>query len=312
MKKVLFFPLLGATLSLTGCANLLYSDTAAPVYRGTQGRVASQPVSVGQSVAVGKVVTQQTTTKPAEKPVVAIEQPQAPQVVVKDSQNNPYDTAKVTTRPMGTKNAELIKEKATEQTTAASVAVDKTTQTMSNSVEKVKDTVNAPVTVAQQKVTRTTEQVSQKIKKEVEPVTQRPSTIVREKTQAATNTVNTAASTATAAIAKAKPATPQSATKSLLQEARSAVNSGQYDKAASALERAHRIEPGNAKILYDIAQIRYAQGKYVQAQSFASRAANYSSSASLSKKIWTILAKSREKLGNTSGAAAAAKKAANF
>lgn len=109
-----------------------------------------------------------------------------------------------------------------------------------------------------------------------------------------------------------KPATPTSATKALLQEARSAVGAGNYEKAASALERAHRIQPSNAKILYDIAQIRYAQGKYRQAESFASKAANYSKSSALSKKIWTILANARRALGNTSGAAAAAKKAANF
>lgn len=123
---------------------------------------------------------------------------------------------------------------------------------------------------------------------------------------------NTSAPTPTAPTAKAVPAAPQSATKALLQEARDNVAAGKYEQAALALERAHRIEPGNAKILYDIAQIRYAQGKYRQAESFASKAANYSKSNVLSKKIWRLLSNARKVLGNETGAAVAAKKAATF
>ncbi len=131
----------------------------------------------------------------------------------------------------------------------------------------------------------------------------------------ADNTTKKPSASQAAAATSAKPvaaAKTPTATTALLQEARGAVASGNYDKAASALERAHRIEPGNAKILYDIAQIRYAQGKYRQAESFASKAANYSGSKSLSKKIWTLLSNSRRALGNSSGAESAAKKAATF
>ncbi len=103
-----------------------------------------------------------------------------------------------------------------------------------------------------------------------------------------------------------------SATEALLEEARKAVASNDLDKAASALERAHRITPKDAKILYDIAQIRYAQGKYTQAESFASKAATYAKSPSLSKKIWQKLSQTRQAMGNTTGAKTAAAKAASY
>lgn len=165
---------------------------------------------------------------------------------------------------------------------------------------------------AKRDMAKKAEQVTQKsVAKTTTAATQ---TVKKAQTAVATTTAKaqTATTAATAAVKPPKPASPTTATKSLLKEARAAVAAGQYDKAASALERAHRIQPGNAKILYDIAQIRYAQGNYRQAESFASKAANYSKSSALSKKIWTILANSRRALGNTTGAEAASKKAANF
>lgn len=109
-----------------------------------------------------------------------------------------------------------------------------------------------------------------------------------------------------------EPKRPENAAQSLIMDARDAVATGNYEKAASSLERAHNIEPKNAKILYDIAQIRYAQGKYVQSESFASKAAGLSAENSLSKKIWTLLANSRKALGNQTGAQLAQQKADSF
>lgn len=115
-----------------------------------------------------------------------------------------------------------------------------------------------------------------------------------------------------AASATSNAASGASATTALLEEAHQAVSTGNYDKAASALERAHRIEPKNGKILFDIAQIRYAQGEYRQAASFASRAIDSSNDKNLLKKTWSLLANARQALGDNSGADLARKKAASF
>lgn len=172
----------------------------------------------------------------------------------------------------------------------------------------VKEAAVRRAEAAKQTATQRVEQTTKTASKQVETVQK----AAAETATAATVVATSAQSTATAAVTPPQPASPTSATKVLLKDARTAVAAGDYEKAASSLERAHRIQPGNAKILYDIAQIRYAQGKFRQAESFASKAANYSKSTTLSKKIWTILANSRRALGNTTGAAAAAKKAANF
>ncbi len=133
--------------------------------------------------------------------------------------------------------------------------------------------------------------------------------------QQANQQLTKAEATPPQAVASTTKSAPKSLTPTqlLLKEANDAVKNNNLPKAASALERAHRINPGNATILYDIAQVRYAQGKYAQAESFASKAATHASnSPTLAKKIWRLLAKARKASGNASGAASALKKAASL
>ncbi|MCP5197484.1 MAG: tetratricopeptide repeat protein [Gammaproteobacteria bacterium] len=89
----------------------------------------------------------------------------------------------------------------------------------------------------------------------------------------------------------------------LLDSADKYVKSNQLDKAGAALERALRIEPRNAGIWHDLAQIRLHQGQYQQAESLASKSSNLAgSNRSLQARNWKLISVARKASGNTAGA----------
>lgn len=89
----------------------------------------------------------------------------------------------------------------------------------------------------------------------------------------------------------------------LLDSADKYVKSNQLDKAGAALERALRIEPRNAGIWHDLAQIRLHQGQYQQAESLASKSNNLAGgNRALQTRNWKVIASARKAVGNTSGA----------
>ncbi len=307
MNKQLLMLTLGVSVALTGCDSLLYSNTIAPMYSVNKSASRMPPAVLNRS------------TVPAE--------PMADDsVVVRQAQNNPY------ANPYGNNpvRPDSVKKVATQREGDIAVArpsnvndprIREATEvlaeedTPNTTVKDIKKEAMRPVEQVKENVTEATKETVDSAKKQVQATKE----TVRETAKETVDTAkaNTAAATETVANATQKairpaPTTTKSATRALLQEAKVAVSAGEYDKAVSALERAHRIEPGNAKILYDIAQIRYAQGKYRQASSFASKAATYSNSPALSKKVWSLLSNARKKLGNNTGAAAAAQKAASF
>lgn len=320
-KRLLTVTLAGISLGLAGCDSLLYDNQLAPVFSSPSSKKQAPPPLTG------------TTVTASNAPTASIEKAGTQNnstVVVNSAQTNPYGNS-VPRRPdaVQASNATAAEQATTVQATSQNteqtetVAVTQaTTATADPRIREGSEVLKETQTAAENTVTQasTAVQTTAETATAKRPTSMRP-TAVQEKAkaeqaaQSANNkadTASTAAATATTAAVKKSPSTTQSATRQLLQEAKDAVRAGQYDKAASALERAHRIQPGNAKILYDIAQIRYAQGKYRQAESFASKAANYSRSKGLSKKIWSLLSNARKALGNSTGAAAAAKKAANF
>ena len=77
-------------------------------------------------------------------------------------------------------------------------------------------------------------------------------------------------------------------------------------------EKDGKIDPKNSKILYDIANIRYHQGRYKEAESMASRAVQTGGSNAMLKKSWSLISNSRNKLGDSQGAVQAATKAASY
>ncbi len=303
MNKKILMLTLGTSVMLTGCGSLLYGNTLAPIFSShqTPAKRRTPPPVLSQR----KAPVQQSRNRG---------------VVVERTQNNPYGNNPYgNPAPKPSNTVEKVKRKVDDSRvregsevlaegsapTDASVPMRPRQQVAKRPAVAVKEPVNEPAV---------REKVTEKVVEKTKPVN---STIKEQTTTAvaATKTkVEEAATTVekTAKVEKPAPSTTKSATRTLLQEAKTAVAAGDYDKAASALERAHRIEPGNAKILYDIAQIRNAQGKYRQAASFASKAATYSNSPALSKKVWTLLSNVRKKLGNNTGAAAAAQKAASF
>ncbi len=89
----------------------------------------------------------------------------------------------------------------------------------------------------------------------------------------------------------------------LLDSADKYVKGGQLDKAGAALERALRIEPRNAGIWHDLAQIRLHQGQYQQAESLASKSNNLANgNRSLQSRNWKLISVARKAGGNTAGA----------
>ena len=89
----------------------------------------------------------------------------------------------------------------------------------------------------------------------------------------------------------------------LLDSADKYVKGGQLDKAGAALERALRIEPRNAGIWHDLAQIRLHQGQYQQAESLASKSNNLASgNRALQSRNWKLISVARKAGGNTAGA----------
>ena len=92
----------------------------------------------------------------------------------------------------------------------------------------------------------------------------------------------------------------------LLDSASNYVQSGELDKAAASLERALRIEPRNASIWYDLAQIRLHQRQYKQAESMASKSNSLAArNKALQARNWRLIALARRAVGDNSGADAA-------
>ena len=113
-----------------------------------------------------------------------------------------------------------------------------------------------------------------------------------------------------------EPAAPkaegETAVSALLKKASGSLGKGDLDGAAAYLENAQRLDPKNSKILYDIANIRYHQGRYKEAESMASRAVQTGGSNAMLKKSWSLISNARNKLGDSQGAVQAATKAASY
>lgn len=93
------------------------------------------------------------------------------------------------------------------------------------------------------------------------------------------------------------------AVQTLIKDANNAVAAGQLDKAASSLERAVRIEPNNAGIWYDLAQIRLHQNRYAETENLAKKSIGLAGEgSSLAKRNYKLIAASRNAQGDSSGA----------
>lgn len=96
----------------------------------------------------------------------------------------------------------------------------------------------------------------------------------------------------------------------LLTTAQQQQAGGDLNGASSSLERAQRVAPREPQVLYRLAQVRMAQGDAPQAEQFARRALTMANGRpDLQASLWGIIAQSREKQGDSAGAAQARQKA---
>jgi len=96
----------------------------------------------------------------------------------------------------------------------------------------------------------------------------------------------------------------------LLQQAEQQANAGDLESAAASLERAIRIDPRNPVIWFHLATVRLSQGEPSQAEQLATKSnslapGNYAQQS----RNWLLIAQARRQLNNSSGAAAAERRA---
>jgi len=95
----------------------------------------------------------------------------------------------------------------------------------------------------------------------------------------------------------------------LMLDAKQWREKGQYVKAVAVLERALRIKPRNPFIWSQLAELRYTQKQYRQAESLALRSNQYAGNdIALKQSNWVLIANARDKQGNKAGSIAARKK----
>ena len=99
----------------------------------------------------------------------------------------------------------------------------------------------------------------------------------------------------------------------LLDRAKLDIGAGQREAAGASLERALRIEPRNAWLWHELAQLRLTQGQYAQAISLAQKSISFAGrERRLQALNWRVIGNARVAQGNPPGAEQALKHAAEL
>lgn len=99
----------------------------------------------------------------------------------------------------------------------------------------------------------------------------------------------------------------------LLDRARSDTGAGNRGAAGALLERGLRIEPRNAWLWHELAQLRLASGQYAQAISLARKSISFAGGdRRLQAANWRVIGNARVAQGDSAGAEQAFKLAAEF
>ena len=97
----------------------------------------------------------------------------------------------------------------------------------------------------------------------------------------------------------------------LLASAHQAVQAGQFNRAEVTLERALRVEPRNAGLWHEMAQVKYGQEDYGQAVQFCLKANSLAGrDSALIKRNWLLMSRAYAKMGDMDKAEQASMKAA--
>ncbi len=90
---------------------------------------------------------------------------------------------------------------------------------------------------------------------------------------------------------------------SLLDRAQAESDAGKHDAAGASLERALRIEPRNPWVWTELAQVRLAEGQYVQAITLARKSNSFSGGKHrVQAENWQVIGKARVAQGDAAGA----------
>lgn len=93
------------------------------------------------------------------------------------------------------------------------------------------------------------------------------------------------------------------ASRALVAQAQSQLAAGNYAVAASSIERALRIEPGNPLLWIELGKIRQAEGNYSQAENMARKAVSMAVNAPRTQAAaWRLIAESYRARGKNSEA----------
>jgi tetratricopeptide (TPR) repeat protein len=107
------------------------------------------------------------------------------------------------------------------------------------------------------------------------------------------------------------PASGNRAVIALLDRAQADAGAGRPDAASATLERALRIEPRNARLWHELAQLRLAQGQYAQAISLAQKSNSFAGAQrQLQAMNWRVIGQARIAQGNADAGQKALNRAA--
>lgn len=109
------------------------------------------------------------------------------------------------------------------------------------------------------------------------------------------------------------PASGNRAVIALLDRAQLDASAGRPDAASATLERALRIEPRNARLWHELAQLRLAQGQYVQAIALAQKSNSFASAQrQLQALNWRVIGQARIAQGHADAGQSALSRAAEL
>jgi len=108
----------------------------------------------------------------------------------------------------------------------------------------------------------------------------------------------------------ARPVSDNNAVLALVTQAQAEREAGRTVNAASALDRALRIEPRNAALWHERAQLAWQMGDPAQAEQLAARSSTLAGhDAALRARNWELIAQARAARGDEAGASAARQRA---
>lgn len=301
---------------LSGCSNMMYGNGVAPVSNGNTYYGQPQynnypPVNQTPRPPMRPVVQprQQSYPQPVQPNVnrAAMVQPSARQPNIQDSAASPYTAqpAAPAKEPAKTANAD----------DGWSVKAGSQPPTATDTPKIESPTVNNEAAIQQPVETpkkETSPVIRPKQRGDEAPSAQQPAETPRSEQTQTPAAQQPAERQVASNVNAGKAAAGSAAVSSLLKKANGELGKGNLEGAAAYLQDAQRIDSKNPKILYDIANIRYHQGRYREAEATAARAVNLGGGAAMQKKSWTLIANSRKQLGDNQGAIQAANKASSF